>query len=105
MRAVIDVEQGRPIFLAFLAQKRVNLCDVFMGVKSLGEPTLVGDEHHFEPGVARHPERLHHGGQDGEFRQVLGVIARIVVDHAVAVEEEAGSQAHGANLITLISGT
>ena len=53
VRAVIDVEQGRPVFLAFLAQKRVNLCDVFMGVKSLGEPTLVGDEHHFEPGVAR----------------------------------------------------
>ena len=83
----------------------MNLRHVFMGVQPLGEPALVGDEHHFKPRVARHPKGLHHGGEDGELAQMFGVIAGVVVDHAIAVEKEARSQAHGANLITLISGT
>ena len=98
MRAVKDVEEGCAILLAFCAQEGVNLCHVLVGVQSLGEPALVGDEHHLEACVTSGPKRLHHGGQDREFGQVPRVIAGIVVDHAIAVEEEAGSQAHCANL-------
>ena len=99
VRAVVNVEQGRAVLLAFRAQKRMDLRNVLVGVESLGQTALVGDEHNLKPCVMCRPERVHHGGKDGEFGQALGVVSGIVVDHTVAVEEEAGSQAHGAKVL------
>ena len=48
--------------------------DVFVGVESLGESTLVGDQHHFETGFLRQGQGLHHSREDGELGEVLGVV-------------------------------
>ena len=88
--AVEDVQDGGAILEAFCAKEGMDFCHVFMGVESLGQPALVGDQHHFEARRLGLFQGVHDGGQNGEFGQVLGVVSRVVVDDTVAVEEEAG---------------
>ena len=66
MGAVENVQNRRAVLFTHTCEVGVDVGDVVVGVQSLGESTLVGDEHHFEPRVLRQGQGLHHGRENGE---------------------------------------
>ena len=88
VRTVKDVGDGRSLRFGTVPQVSVDFGHSPMTISPLGYAALVGDDDEFEAGIVPDLECVEYAGQNVEFLQGSGVVAGIVVDHAIAVEQD-----------------